>query len=206
MAVLAYIRVSTLQQDVANQKLETLEYSRKNAITIDDYIEAEVSSRRSQKERRIEELLSRLTSGDTLIVSELSRLGRSTAEVIELVNGLVGRGINFVAIKQGVRITQKMDMQSKVIIAMFSLFSELERDLLSMRTKQALAAKRSQGVRLGKPKGTLQKSRLDGNKDAITELLKHRVSKSAIARMMGCSRTALVSYVTSRGIAASTTN
>ena len=200
MAVLAYVRVSTLQQDVSSQKLEILEYSRKNSLSVNDYIEVEVSSRQSQKERRIEELLARLESGDTLIVAELSRLGRSTSEVIDMVNGMVARGISLIVIKQGLNISQKMDMQSKVTVAMFSLFSELERDLISERTKQALASKRSQGVKLGKPKGTLQASRLDDKRDAIKELLRHRVSRSAVARMMGVSRTALSSYVTSRGL------
>lgn len=198
MAVLAYIRVSTILQDVANQKLEALEYSRKHSLQIDDYIEAEVSSRKTQKERRIEELLERLSAGDTLIVAELSRLGRSTGEVIDLVNGMVQRGINLVVIKQGLNISQRMDMQSKVVVAMFSLFSELERDLISERTKQALSAKKAQGVRLGKPKGVIQASRLDDKKAAIQELLRHKVSKSAMARMFGVSRTALVSFVQTR--------
>jgi DNA invertase Pin-like site-specific DNA recombinase len=89
---IAYVRVSTVAQDVQNQKLEILEYARKNDLRVDDFLEIEISSRKTQKERRIEELLSRLSTGDTLIVSELSRLGRSTTEVIDLVNGLVAWG------------------------------------------------------------------------------------------------------------------
>jgi DNA invertase Pin-like site-specific DNA recombinase len=200
---LAYIRVSTVQQDVSNQRLEILEYARRHEMQVADYIEVEMSSRRDRASRRIDELLGRMERGDTIIVSELSRLGRSTVEVVELVNELVATGIGLVCIKQGLRIASnldKMDMQSKVTITMFSLFAELERDLLSERTKQALASKRSQGVKLGKPRGTIQRSKLDDRKDAISELLKHRVSKSAVARMMGVSRTALASYVDSRGL------
>jgi DNA invertase Pin-like site-specific DNA recombinase len=85
---LAYLRASTDQQETNNQKLEILEFARKKEITIDDYIELTISSRKTQKQRRIEELISRLKPSDTLIVTELSRLGRSTAEVIALINAL----------------------------------------------------------------------------------------------------------------------
>lgn len=200
MAVWAYIRVSTLQQDVSNQRLEILEYCRRNELAVSDYIEIEVSSRLSLKERRIEELTGKLKQGDTLIVSELSRLGRSTAEVVTLVNELVKSGVNLISIKQGLKIGSKMDMQSKVIVTMFSLFAELERDLISSRTIQALASKKSQGIQLGKPKGTRQKSKLDDRQDTIRELMRHKVAKSAIARMVGTSRSNLVDYITSRGL------
>ena len=207
MAVYAYLRISTVKQDTDNQRLEVLEHARRNALTVNDFIEVEISSRRSLKDRRIEELLTKLQTGDTLIVTELSRLGRSTAEVVELVNGLVKSGIGLIVIKQGMRIVHnagEMDMQSKVITTMFALFSELERDLISSRTKQALAAKKSTGVRLGKPVGTKQKSKLDGKEAQISELLKHKVSLSAVARVMGISRTALDSFTRSRGITTST--
>lgn len=203
--ILAYIRVSTVQQDVSNQRYEILEFARRQDMIVADYIEVEMSSRCDRASRRIDELLERMKRGDTIIVAELSRLGRSTVEVVELVNRLVSTGIGLICIKQGLRIASdinKMDMQSKVTITMFSLFSELERDLISERTKQALASKKSQGVKLGKPRGTIQASRLDDRKDAIKELLKHKVSHSAVARMMGCSRTALVSYASSRGLGA----
>ncbi len=201
MKTIAYIRVSTLQQDVSNQRLEILEHSRKNELRVDDFLEIEISSRRTLKERRIEELLSRLGKGDTLIVSELSRLGRSTAEVITLVNELVRRHINFIAIKQGLKIYGgKMDMQTKAVVGMFSLFADLERDIISERTKQALAAKKAAGRQLGKPKGTIQKSCLDEKLEVIKELLKHRVANAAIARMVGTSRTNLISYIRSRGL------
>ena len=200
MKTIAYIRVSTLQQDVSNQRLEILEYSRKNGLKVDDFLEIEISSRRTLKERRIEELISTLDKGDTLIVSELSRLGRSTAEVIGLVNELIRHRINLIVIKQGLRITAKMDMQTKVIVTMFSLFAELERDIISERTKSALAGKKANGIRLGKPKGTIQKSSLDDKREMIAELLKHKVAKAAIARMVGTSRTNLINYIRSRGL------
>jgi len=200
MKTIAYIRVSTVQQDVTNQRLEILEYARRNDLKVDDFLELEISSRRTLKERRIEELLSRLQSGDTLIVSELSRLGRSTSEVINLVNHLIQLKVNFIVIKQGLRISEKMDMQTKVVVTMFSLFSELERDIVSERTKSALAAKKAAGQKLGKPKGTIQKSSLDDKQAVIRELMKHRVAKAAIARMVGTSRTNLIEYIRRRNL------
>ncbi|MGD0886556.1 MAG: recombinase family protein [Thermodesulfovibrionales bacterium] len=202
MKVLGYIRVSTERQDINNQRMEILEYGRKHDLKIKDFIEIEISSRKDKKQRRIEELLEKLSAGDILIVSELSRLGRSTAEVIDIVNELIRLGVSLIAIKQNLQIKdgKKMGMQTKVIVTMFSLFAELERDIISERTRQALQAKKAGGKKLGKPKGTIQASRLDEKQDAIREFLKHRVPKSAIAKMLGTSRTNLVNYIKTRNL------
>jgi len=198
--VTGYVRVSTARQDADNQRHEILEYANKNHLHVDDFIEVEISSRKDKKQRRIEELMEKLESGDTLIVSELSRLGRSTSEVIDIVNELIAKEIKFIAIKQGMSISGQHDMQSKVMVTMFSLFAELERDIISERTKAALAAKKAGGKKLGKPKGTIQESKLDPHQERIREFLKHGVAKSAIARMLGTSRTNLVSYIKTRGL------
>ena len=198
--VTGYVRVSTVRQDADIQRHEILEYANKNHLHIDDFIEVEISSRRDKKQRRITELLERLEPGDTLIVSELSRLGRSTSEVIDIVNELIAKEIKFIAIKQGLNISGQHDMQSKVMVTMFSLFAELERDIISERTKAALAAKKAGGKKLGKPKGTLQESKLDPHQDRIKEFLQHGVAKSAIARMLGTSRNNLVNYIRTRGL------
>jgi DNA invertase Pin-like site-specific DNA recombinase len=200
MATLAYIRVSCDRQDLKNQKLEILEYARKNNMKVDEFIEIEISSRKDKDKRRINELFEKLQSEDTLIVSELSRLGRSTAEVINMVTTLIEKKVRFVAIKQNLLINGKNDMQTKVMVTMFSLFAELERDMISTRTVQALAAKKAQGIVLGRPKGALGVSKLDDKKAEIQELLKHRVAKSAIARMLGVSRTSLLDFIKSRQI------
>jgi len=198
--VTGYVRVSTVRQDADNQRHEILEYANKNHLHIDDFIEVEVSSRKDKKQRRITELLEKLESGDILIVSELSRLGRSTSEVIDIVNEIIAKEIKFIAIKQGLNISGQHDMQSKVMVTMFSLFAELERDIISERTKTALAAKKAGGKKLGKPKGTLQESKLDPYQERIREFLKHGVAKSAIARMLGTSRTNLINYIKTRGL------
>lgn len=198
--VMGYVRVSTVRQDADNQRHEILEYANKNHLHIDDFIAVEISSRRDKKQRRITELMEKLEPGDTLIVSELSRLGRSTSEVIDIVNELIVKEIKFIAIKQGLSISGQHDMQSKVMVTMFSLFAELERDIISERTKAALAAKKAGGKKLGKPKGTLQESKLDPHQERIREFLQHGVAKSAIARMLGTSRTNLVNYIKTRGL------
>ncbi len=197
---IGYVRVSTVRQDIENQRHEILEYVNKNHIHVDEFIEAEISSRKNKKQRRITELMEKLEPDDTLIVSELSRLGRSTSEVIDIVNELIDKEIKFISIKQGLNIVGKHNMQSKVMVTMFSLFAELERDIISERTKAALAAKKAGGKKLGKPKGTLQESKLDPHQEQIKEFLKHGVAKSAIARMLGTSRTNLVSYIKTRGL------
>ncbi len=198
--IVAYLRASTDKQDLSHQKLEILEFARKNKINISDFVEITISSRKTSKQRRIDELIEILGKADTLIVNELSRLGRSTAEVIALINGLVDRDIRVIIIKQNLDIHQQ-DMNSKIIITLFSLFSELERDLISLRTKEALQAKKSQGISLGKPKGTLQKSKFDKHVEKIKELLSYGLSGRKIAKLLGyTSHIALNTYIKKRGL------
>ena len=184
--IIAYIRISTSSQDIKNQRLEIYEYARKHDFEIDEFIEVESSSKKSTKNRRIEELLEKFEETDTLIITELSRLGRSTSEVINLVNQLIAKKVRVIAIKQGLDITEH-DMASKVMVTMFSLFSELERDLISSRTKDALANKKAQGIKLGKPKGTIQKSKFDSDAEKIKELLDLGLSVRKISKHLGLS-------------------
>ena len=200
--IVAYIRASTDKQDLSHQKLEILEFAREKSIRIDDFIEITISSRKTSKQRRIDELLENLVEADTLIVTELSRLGRSTAEVIGLINGLIQRNIRIIIIKQGMDF-KKQDMQSKVMVTLFSLFSELERDLVSLRTKEALAGRKAQGQILGKPKGTIQKSKFDVDVDKIKELLALGLSMRKIANLLGYSNhISLNTYIKKRNLRA----
>ena len=135
-----------------------------------------------------------------LIVTELSRLGRSTPEVIELVNELVARSIRVVILKQNLDIS-KHDMNSKVTITLFALFSDLERDLISQRTKDALALKKSQGKVLGKPVGTVQKSKFDKDASKIIELLNLGLSIRKIAKFFSYkNHISLNTYVNKRNL------
>lgn len=200
--IIAYLRASTNKQDVDSQKLSVLEYGRKHNINIDEFIIITISSRRTTKQRRIDELLEKLNSGDTLIATELSRLGRSTAEVIGLINQLLKKDVRVVLIKQNLDMSgDKQDMASKVMVTLFSLFAELERDLISMRTKEGLAAKKAQGVKLGKPKGTIQKSIYDKDVDNIKYWLEHGMSVRQISKNLKYgSYVSLRTYVNKRGL------
>jgi DNA invertase Pin-like site-specific DNA recombinase len=196
--IVAYLRTSTDKQDLSHQKLEILEFARNKNLSISNFVEITISSRKTSKQRRIDDLAGMLNESDTLIVTELSRLGRSTAEVISLVNALIDRNIRLMIINQNLDIHQH-DINSKIIITLFSLFAELERDLISLRTKEALSAKKAQGMTLGKPKGTLQKSKFDKNVEKIKELLSYGLSARKIAKVLGyCSHIALNTYINKR--------
>ena len=166
LPVSAYLRVSTSSQDLANQKLAILEFSQKRRFPIDQFIESRISSRKSPLERRIDEMLGTLDPGDRLLVSELSRLGRSLSQVIQIVETLVRRKIRFIAIKEAIEFDGKQDLRTKVMIALFGLFAEVERDLISERTKEGLAAAKAKGKLLGRPKGALGTSRLAQNQSS----------------------------------------
>ena len=201
LKTVAYLRVSTRSQDLANQKLAILEFSQKRRFPIDQFIESRISSRKSPLERRIDEMLGTLEPGDRLLVSELSRLGRSLSQVIQIVETLVRRKIRFIAIKEGIEFDGKQDLRTKVMIALFGLFAEVERDLISERTKEGLAAAKAKGKLLGRPKGALGTSKLDGKEQDIRVLLGKDVSKASIAKILDVSRSALYHFIQTRKIA-----
>lgn len=199
----AYIRASTDKQDVQNQRHEILEYGNREAIRLDEFIEVTLSSRHSNRKRRIEELQKRLEPGDTLIVTELSRLGRSTGEVIILINELVAYGVTIIILKQNLRLSEThQDMTSKVMVTLLALFAEIERDFISLRTKEALASKKAQGVILGKPKGTIQASMYDKDRQRIEELLALGVPQKRIieSHLQYGTTKSLSYYVRTRGL------
>ncbi|AVP88045.1 resolvase [Candidatus Phycorickettsia trachydisci] len=200
--IFAYIRASTDKQDLTNQRHEILTYTNSNNLKVDEFVEIQISSRKTPKQRRISELLSKLNSADTIIVTELSRLGRSTSEIIELIAALLKAKIKLIVIKQNLTINhEKYDMNSKIMVTFFSLFAELERDLISLRTKEALKAKKAKGVILGKPIGTIQKSKFDKDIDKLKELLKLGLSVRKIAKYLGYpNHLSLNKYIKSRKI------
>jgi DNA invertase Pin-like site-specific DNA recombinase len=198
MRTLAYLRVSKHTQDVNHQRLAILEFARRERLTVDEFIAVEVSSRRSSKARKVDVLLMQLAPGDTLIVSELSRLGRSVGEIITTIDTLVKRQIRLLAIKEDIRLNGGPALQTRVMVTMFSLFAEIERELISLRTKEALAAARAAGKRLGRPRGTHGRSKLDGKETQIKELLGLHVSKASIAKITGVDRATLYHFIRSR--------
>ena len=200
MTTIAYIRTSTNKQDGEGQKLAILKWANAHNTPIDEFIAVQMSTRKSAIARRLEELLAKVQPGDHIIAAEMSRLGRSTAEVLTLINELLQREVRVTVLKQGLDITAH-DMQSKVMVTMFSLFAELERDLISQRTKEALAARKAKGVKLGKPVGTIQDSQFDKERERIVELLDLGLSVRAIAKKhLNCSHVSLNQYVKTRNL------
>ena len=178
-------------QGVRSQRLAILEYARAHDFRIDDFIEATASGQASEKRRRLDELTSVLQRGDRLVVSELSRLGRSLGQIVTILDAIAKAEVAFVALKENIRVDGERDIQTKVMTTLFALFAEVERDLISERTREGLARARSSGRKLGRPKGSLGVSRLDGKEDEIRHFLELGVSKTnvvAIAKITSRSR------------------
>ena len=200
MKTVAYLRVSTAQQDAASQRLAILEYARRQGFHIDEFIEATASARTPAKRRRLDHLMAMLEPGDRLVVSELSRLGRSLGEVVALLYAIAKASVAFVAVKESIRFEGRQNLQTKVMTTLFALFAEVERDLISERTREGLAKARTSGKTLGRPKGSLGVSRLDGREDEIRHFLELGVSKSAIAKTTVVTRPTLYHFISSRGL------
>ena len=139
-----------------------------------------------------------MQAGDLIVVSELSRLGRGVGQIIQIVDDLVKNQIRFVAIKENIQLNGQQDIQGKVMVTMFGLFAEIERDLIAERTREGLAAAKAKGNLPGRPKGSLGQSRLDGKEAEIRILLGKQVSKASIAKIMAVSRSTLLHFIRSR--------
>lgn len=198
MKTLAYVRVSTGGQDLGQQKLAILDYARRHRIRVREFTETHSSALRPTQKEQLLHLIDALQKGDRLLVSELSRLGRSLGQILQIVERLIHHGVGLVAIKEGIVFEGKHTMQTKAMIALFGLFAEVERDLIAERTKEGLAAARAKGKKLGRPKGALGKSRLDGKEQEIRLLLQKRVSKASLARIMDVSPTTLHHFIQTR--------
>src|SRR6266850_5044251 len=198
MQTLAYLRVSTEGQDLAQQKLAVLDYARKHRFRVSDFVETHSSALRATQKEQLLQFIDSLQKGDRLLVSELSRLGRSLGQILQIVERLIQKGVGLVAIKEAIVFDGKQTMQTKAMIALFGLFAEVERDLIAERTKEGLAAAKARGKRLGRPKGSRGKSRLDGKEQEIRGLLQKRVSKASLARIMDVSPTTLHHFIKTR--------
>ena len=147
----AYLRVSTDEQDLENQRLEIESYAERNGISIDRWVAVEVSSRKQTRERRIDEVLQSLRRGDKLIVSELSRLARSMRETHNIVHDISKKRVELHVIKQNLVTQPDNDMATKIYINSFAMAAEIERDLISQRTKNGMALARKRGKQIGNP-------------------------------------------------------
>lgn len=170
MTTIGYLRVSTDEQDLLQQEHLLLKHAQKNQMQIDRFIRVEVSTRKSLRERRIEELLNALSSGDTVIVAELSRLGRNMFQTLDLINKMSEMGVRLIFVRQPELSTT--GSHAKLLLAIYSYFAEAERDFISMRTKQGMASARAQGKHVGRPKGSRDKHRaLDPYREQIRDYL-----------------------------------
>lgn len=173
--IFGYIRVSTTDQNLEGQKNLISRYCMDNKIMVDEWIELEMSSRKTMEQRRISELLDRLNPKDVVIASELSRLGRSIKETLNIIESILEKKqTRLILIKQNLDLNpkDKNNITNKVLITVFSMLAELERDFISERTKEGLRARAAMGIKLGKPKGTIQSSMYDNDKDKILHLHK----------------------------------
>ncbi len=183
--VFGYIRVSTEQQSLQNQKHKILAYAQQHKIMIDEFIELEISSKKSQKERKIDILMDKMSEGDILICTELSRLGRNMLEILNLVEQFNQHKIKLIFTNQPELSTNQNEALSSLLLAIYGYFAQTEREIISERTKQGLSAARAMGKVLGRPKGAKNKTRvLDPHKEEIARLLFIGVSQSSILKII----------------------
>ena len=188
--VVAYLRVSTEKQFLANQREELLRFAEKNGLQIDKWYTETVSGSVRSKDRKLSGVLNRMQRGDSLIVTEISRLSRTMLEIMTILNSCIKKEIVLYSTKEG--YVFQNDMNSKVLGFAFGLMAEIERNLISMRTKEALARRRQEWVKLGRKKGTCPAMRvLRENKRRLIKDAQRGVSCSELARQMGVSRTTM---------------
>jgi len=193
----AYIRVSTDKQNTENQKFEILKFIDEKKVTIDRWVEETITTKKDLKHRKLAELLKDLSSDDILICSEISRIGRSLMEVMSILHLLMEKDVKVYTVKE--RYELGNNINSKILAFAFSLAAEIERQMISQRTKEALARKKAEGKKLGRPKGSLsKKTKLTGKEEIIKDLLKNRVSVCAIGRILNVNRMTVSSFIKSR--------
>lgn len=191
---IGYLRVSTDEQNTEKNQAEVLRFANDKHFGHVEFIEEIVSGKKSWKDRKLGEIMAILQPEDTIIVPELSRLGRSTLEVLEILKVTKDKNIAVYSVKEALELNGD-SMQSKVMSTMLALFAELEREFISIRTKEALKARKAAGIPLGRPKGP-GKSKLDVHREDIIEDLQRGVTKTRIAKRYGTSPENLHNWIT----------
>ena len=195
--IYGYIRVSTDKQTVENQRFEILEFAKRNSIVLDSWIEETVSGTIRPENRALGKLLDSIQKDDLIICSELSRLGRSLFMIMSILNKLMEKGARIWTIKDGYRLGD--DIQSKVLAFAFGLSAEIERNLISQRTKEALERKKAEGQKLGRPKGsTTETSKLDGAEIGATIMLMQGISVNRMAKLYGVHRNTVKKFIAAK--------
>ncbi len=185
--IVGYLRVSTGKQHLINQKEEILRYAESKQIKVDQWVTEIVSGKKNEKERKLGSLLRKLKAGDTLIVTEISRLSRTMTEIMAIMGKCLRKNIRLYTTKEGYTFDDSIN--SKVLCFAFGLVAEIERNLISMRTKEALAMRKANGVVLGRRKGSLTKMKiLYENRTTIIEMLDNDNSIQEICSTYNLSR------------------
>ena len=192
--IYGYLRVSTDKQSLENQKFEINRYCNKENISVDRWVTETISGTKNFEERKLGKMIKKLNKDDVLVCSEISRLGRNLFQIMMILNICMQKGIQVWTIKDNYRLG--MDIQSKVLAFAFGLLAEIERDLISQRTKEALARLKAEGKKLGREKGSLnRKHKLDGKQEEIKRMLSQKISQNKIAKLFGVSRLTMNKYV-----------
>ncbi len=198
MSNFAYLRVSTDHQDVNNQKLSVLDYCNAKNINPLKIIEDTLSGTVPWRERAIGKILENGTKGDIIVASEVSRLGRSILQVLEILEVAAKKGISVHIAKN--RMVMDGSMQSTITATVLGLAAQIEREFISSRTKEALQKRKMDGMTLGRPKGQANILKLDAFRDEITGYLKKGINKRAISKLIECSPSTLYQWLKRRHI------
>lgn len=192
--VYGYIRVSTDKQTVENQRFEINNFCEKNNLNVDKWIEETISGAKDFETRKLGILLRSMNKRDILICAELSRLGRNLLMIMSILNKCMQMEIQVWTIKDNYKLGS--DISSKVLAFAFGLSAEIERNLISQRTKEALARKKSEGVVLGRPKGSKSKKlKLSGKEKIISNMLNRNLTYKKIAKSLGVHRSTLSTFI-----------
>jgi DNA invertase Pin-like site-specific DNA recombinase len=194
---IAYLRVSTIDQDIEKNKAAILLLANSKMLGHVQFVEEKVSGKVSWRKRKIADILETAQKGDNIIVSELSRLGRSMLECMEILSIATQKGVNLYAVKGDWQLNNSI--QSKIIAMAFSMAAEIERDLISKRTREALLVKKQNGMKLGRPKG-VGKSNLDAVRIEIEALLKNGATQAFIAKRYTTTEANLHQWMKKHGI------
>ena len=185
MVTKAFLRVSTILQDTEKNKIDILQFANSKKLGNVEFIEEHCSGCISYKDRKLGELLESMSKGDILIVPELSRIARSVTQILEVIKITKDKGIILYSLKENFS-NEEDSISATVTSTIFALVAQIERELISLRTREALQARKAQGVKLGRPKGK-GKSKLDANKDDILKMLSFGVPKTLIAKQYNTS-------------------
>lgn len=192
--VYGYVRVSTDKQSTENQRFEIRNFTKARDMKIDSWVDETISGTKGISERQLGKLVKQVRKGDILITTELSRLGRNLMQVMSFLHQCMERDILVFTIKEGYELGNNIN--SKILAFAFSLSAEIERNLISQRTKEALARKKTEGTKLGRPKGgKAELYKLSGKEEMILKFLKEKKTKLYISKKLGVNRQTLRDFM-----------